>query len=144
MDLSSKPQHLHDKWKKIVGDKYGYDSPEFKYVEADPTIEAGVRKGNIVYVSKIPYQIKQFIEAEDDQTKRYHYCHCGWVRDSIKKPKEEQVSQAFCNCSGGWHKVPFEGIFEQTLEVDLVKSVLKGDDICTFAIHLPKEAFNEK
>ncbi len=137
-------QHLHDKWKKIIGDKYGYDSPEYKYVEADSTIEAGVRKGNIVYVSKIPYQIKQFIEAEDDQTKRYHYCHCGWVRDSLKKPKEEQVSVNFCNCSGGWHKVPFEGIFEQTLEVDLVKSVLKGDDICTFAIHLPKEVINEK
>lgn len=137
-------QHLHEKWKKIVGDKYGYDSLEYKYVEADPTIEAGVRKENIVYVSKIPYQIKKFIEAEDDQTKRYHYCHCGWVRDSIKKPEEEQVSHAFCNCSGGWHKVPFEGIFEQTLEVDLVKSVLKGDDICTFAIHLPEEAMYEK
>lgn len=137
-------QHLHDKWKKIVGDRYGYDSPEFKYVEADSTIEAGVREGNIVYVSKIPYQIKQFIEAEDDQTMRYHYCHCGWVRDSIKKSEEEQVSPTFCNCSGGWHKVPFEGIFEQPLEVDLVKSVLKGDNICTFAIHLPKEVINEK
>lgn len=57
---------MHEKWKKTIGDRYGYDSPEYKYVEADPTIEAGVRKGNIVYVSKIPYQIKQFIEAEDD------------------------------------------------------------------------------
>jgi len=137
-------QHLHDKWKKTIGDKYGYDSAEYKYVEADPTIEAGIREGNIVYVSKIPYQIKQFIEAKDDKAKRYHYCHCGWVRDSIKKSEEEQVSPTFCNCSGGWHKVPFEGIFEQTLEVDLVKSVLKGDDICTFAIHLPKEVINEK
>jgi len=137
-------QHLHDTWKKRIGDKYGYDSPEYKYVEADPTIEAGVREDNIVYVSKIPHQIKQFIEARDDETKRYYYCHCGWVKDSIKKPKEEQVSHNFCNCSGGWHKVPFEGIFDQTLEVDLVKSVLKGDDICTFAIHLPKEVINEK
>ena len=66
-------QHMHDKWKKIIGDRFGYDSPEYKYVEADPTIEAGVRKGNIVYVSKIPFQIKQFIEAKDAQTKRYHF-----------------------------------------------------------------------
>ncbi len=137
-------QHMHAKWKKIIGDRYGYNSPEYKYVEAEPSIEAGVREGNIVYVSKIPYQIKQFVEAKDDKTKRYHYCHCGWIRDSLKKPEEKQVSHTFCNCSGGWHKVPFEGIFEQTLEVDLVKSVLKGDDICTFAIHLPKEVINEK
>lgn len=137
-------EHLHEKWKKRIGDRYGYDSPEYKYVEADPTIEAGKREGNIVYVSKIPYQIKEFLEAKDDRIRRYHYCHCGWVRESLKKSDKEQVSPTFCNCSGGWHKVPFEGIFEQTLEVDLVKSVLKGDDICTFAIHLPKETLTKK
>jgi len=137
-------QHLHDKWKKLIGDRYGYDSPEYKYVEADPTMEAGKREGNIVYVSKIPYQIEQFIEAKDEKTKRYHYCHCPWVRESIMKTEAEQVSHIFCNCSGGWHKVPFEGIFEQSLEVDLVKSVLKGDNICTFAIHLPKEVMDEE
>jgi hypothetical protein len=132
-------KHLHDKWKKIIGDRYGYDSPEYKYVEADPTIEAGKREGNIVYVSKIPYQIKEFLEAKDGKAKRYHYCHCGWVRDSLKKSEKEQVSPTFCNCSGGWHKVPFEGIFERSLEVDVIKSVLKGDEMCTFAIHLPEE-----
>lgn len=137
-------KHLHEKWKKMTGDRYGYDSPEYKYVEADLTIEAGKREGNIVYVSKIPYQIKGFLEAEDGKAKRYHYCHCGWVRDSIKKSEKEQVSPTFCICSGGWHKVPFEGIFEQSLEVDVVKSVLKGDEICTFAIHLPEKTINEK
>ncbi len=137
-------QYLHDKWKKIIGDRYGYDSSEYKYVEADPTIEAGIREGNIVYVSKIPFKIKQFIESKNEQTKRYQYCHCAWVRDSITKSEEDQVSHTFCNCSGGWHKVPFEAIFDQTLEVDLVKSVLKGDDICTFAIHLPKEVIKKE
>ena len=136
--------HLHDEWKKKMGNRYGYDSPEYKYIEADPTIEAGKREGNIVYVSKIPYQMKQFIEAKDKKTKRYHYCHCGWVRDTLKKPETEQVSHTFCNCSGGWHKVPFESIFEQSLEVNLVKSVLKGDDNCTFAIYLPKEIIMEE
>ncbi|MGD8565635.1 MAG: DUF6144 family protein [Candidatus Bathyarchaeota archaeon] len=137
-------KHLHEKWKKIIGERYGYDSPEYMYVEADPTIEAGKREGNIVYVSKIPYKIKEFLEAKDDKSKRYHYCHCGWVRDSLMKSDKERVSPTFCYCSGGWHKVPFEGIFEQSLEVDLVKSVLKGDVICTFAIHIPKEAIKEK
>jgi len=137
-------KHLHDKWKKRIGDSYGYDSPEYKYVEADPAIEAGKREGNIVYVSKIPYQIKEFLEAEDGKAKRYHYCHCGWVRDSLKESDIEKVSPTFCNCSGGWHKVRFEGIFEQSLEVDVVKSVLKGDEVCTFAIHLPEKVITEK
>jgi hypothetical protein len=135
---------MHDIWKKRIGDRYGYDSPEYKYVESDSTIDAGKREGNIVYVSKIPYELSKYLSATDDKMKRFHYCHCGWVRASIPKSNEEQISPIFCYCSGGWQKVPFEAIFEQTLEVDLVKTVLKGDDICTFAIHLPKEVVNEK
>ena len=130
---------MHDIWKKRIGDSYGYDSIEYKYVENDSTIEAGKREGNIVFVSKIPYELSKYLRAENDKIKRFHYCHCGWVRASIPKSDEEQISPMFCNCSGGWHKVPFEAIFEQTLKVDVVKSVLKGDDICLFAIHLPKD-----
>jgi len=131
---------LHNKWKKIIGDRYGYDSSEYKFVENDPTIESGNREGNIIYVSKIPFQIKEYLEARDEKTKRFHYCHCGWVRASLQKSEEEQISPNFCYCSGGWHKVPFEAIFDQPLKFEIVKSVLKGDDMCTFAIYIPEDA----
>lgn len=108
------------------------------------TIDSGKREGNIVYVSKIPYNLSRYLRAENNTMKRYHYCHCGWVRESILKSKEEQISPIFCHCSGGWQKVPFEAIFEQTLKVEVVKSVLKGDDICLFAIHLPKDVMTNK
>jgi len=130
---------MHETWKTRIGDKFGYDSPEYEYVANDPTIEAGVREGNIIYVSKIPYQIAKFISEEDDKMKRYHYCHCGWVRESIPKSDEEQISPSFCNCSGGWHKLPFEVIYGEPLKVEVVKTILKGDHICTFAIHIPEK-----
>lgn len=130
---------MHDDWKTRIGERYGYDSPEFKFVANDPTIEAGKREGNIIYVSKIPFQLTEYLNAKDEKMKRFHYCHCGWVRASIPKSEVEQISPIFCHCSGGWHKVPFEGIFDQTLKVELVKSVLKGDETCLFAIHLPDD-----
>lgn len=133
-------EFLHNKWKTYTGDRFGYDSPEYKFVANDPTIEAGKLEGNVILVSKIPFKLKEYINAKDDKEKRYNYCHCGWVRESIQKSDEEQISPNFCNCSGGWHKLPFETIFGQPLEVDIVKTVLKGDDMCTFAIHIPKEA----
>jgi len=40
----------------------------------------------------------------------------------------------------GWYNQLWEGIFEQPIRVDIVRSILKGDDSCTFAVHLPPEA----
>ncbi|MHA1125803.1 MAG: DUF6144 family protein [Candidatus Heimdallarchaeota archaeon] len=130
---------LHETWKTRMGEKYGYDSPEYEYVAKDPTNEAGRREGNIIYVSKIPFKISEFLNATEDKLKRFYYCHCGWVRAAIPKSEEEQISPTFCNCSGGWHKIMFEVIYEQTLKVEVVKTVLKGDHICTFAIHIPEK-----
>ncbi|MHA1244905.1 MAG: DUF6144 family protein [Candidatus Heimdallarchaeota archaeon] len=130
---------LHETWKTRIGERYGYDSPEYEYIENDPTIEAGRREGNIIYVSKIPFKIKEFLAAKDDKMKRYHYCHCGWVRAAIPKSEEEQISPTFCNCSGGWHKVMFEVIYEQPIKVEVVKTILNGDQICTFAIYIPEQ-----
>ncbi|HUU78339.1 MAG TPA: DUF6144 family protein [candidate division Zixibacteria bacterium] len=132
-------EHMHSIWKERIGKRYGYDSLEYKQVVNDPTIEAGKREGNIIYVSKIPFQLSEYLRAKNDKMKRYHYCHCGWVRASIPKTEEDRISSKFCYCSGGWHKIPFEAIFEQELEVELINSVLKGDENCLFAIHLPED-----
>ncbi len=32
----------------------------------------------------------------------------------------------------------WEDILQESVEVELVKSVLQGDDVCSFAIHLPE------
>ncbi len=132
-------EFLHNKWKTKVGDMYGYDSPEYKFVVNDSTIEAGKREGNIIYVSKIPFKLTEYLTTKNDKDKRYNYCHCGWVRASILNSNEDQISPNFCYCSGGWHKIPFETIFGRSLKVEIVKSVLIGDDMCTFAIHVPKD-----
>ena len=61
------------------------------------------------------------------------------VREAIKRG-DVRLFADFCSCSGGFHKKPFEAIFGQRLKVDVLESVLKGDERCRFAIHLPVEA----
>jgi hypothetical protein len=107
------------------------------YVRDDPEIESGVRVENILYVSKIPYQTKQFLAESDPTLKRYYACHCPWAREAIKNG-EVSLNPIFCNCSGGFHKKPWELIFRQPLQVEVLESVLKGDMRCRFAIHLPE------
>jgi hypothetical protein len=109
------------------------------FVRGHPEINPGIRQGNVLYEAKIPYMTQAYLDETDERMKRYHYCHCPWVRESLRQG-DVSVSPTFCHCSAGFQKKPWEVIFGQPLEVELVESVLKGDRWCKFAIHLPEQA----
>ena len=111
------------------------------YVRADPEIGGGRRVGNLIYETKIPYQTQRYLDETDPVLKRYYYCHCPWAREAMKNG-DVTLAETFCACSGGFHKKPFEVIFQQKLQVDVLESVLKGDARCRFAIHLPADALS--
>lgn len=105
------------------------------YVRSEAEIGGGVRQGNIIYETKIPYMTKQYLSEIDQILKRYYYCHCPWARQAITSG--EQVAPIFCNCSAGFHKKSWEIIFGRSLQAEVLESVLQGDLRCRFAIHLP-------
>jgi hypothetical protein len=109
------------------------------FVQDDPEIESGRREGNVIYVSKIPYMAKRYLAETDPTLKRYYGCHCPWAREAIKSG-DVRFAATFCHCSGGFHKKPWEVIFGQPLKVQVLESVLRGDNRCRFAIYLPPEA----
>jgi hypothetical protein len=109
------------------------------YVRRHPEVSTGLREGNVVYEAKIPYMAKEHLAETDERMKRYYYCHCPWVRESIRTGDVE-VSPTFCNCSSAFHKKKWEVIFGQPLRAEVVETVLRGNPWCRFAIHLPEEA----
>jgi len=111
------------------------DEQVLDYVRNTPTCQNGVREGNIIYITKIPYMAKHFLNEKDERMKRYYFCHCSWVREAIKS--DISISSNFCYCSASFEKRPWEVIFGQSINVDVLESVLKGDSICRFAIHIP-------
>ena len=118
---------------------------EFAQIVDDQVIEfvrnndmlAGVRKGNIIYISKVPYQTKKFLTAKDEKMKKFYLCYCPWIRGALKEGIETDFLKNFCHCSAGWYKLYWDQIFEQSLIVEPIKTGLNGDFECTFAIHLP-------
>ncbi len=109
------------------------------FVERHPEIRQGVREGNVLYEAKIPYMTLEYLAETDERLKRYYYCHCPWVRESLKAG-DVSVSPTFCLCSAGFHKKSYEVIFGQSLRAEIVETVLGGDPWCKIAIHLPQEA----
>ncbi len=106
------------------------------YVREHPETECGVREGNILYITKIPYNAKEYLAETDPVMKRFYVCHCPWVRHAIKNGNLH-LDPVFCNCSGGFSKKPWELIFGQTLQMEVLESAIRGDFRCRFAVHLP-------
>jgi len=118
------------------------DENVLEYVRKTPTCQNGVREGDVIYVTKIPYMAQKYLQETNPKMKRYYYCHCPWVREGILSGVE--VSPNFCYCSAGFEKRPWDVIFDQPVEADVVQSVLGGDLICKFAIHIPKRFLESK
>jgi effector-binding domain-containing protein len=93
----------------------------------------------VVYIEKLipPWQKDAYDAADDPVMKRYHACFCPIAREAIRA--REPMSPSFCYCSAGWFVQMWEAILDRKLRVDIVTAVLRGDDRCVFAIHLPED-----
>jgi hypothetical protein len=107
------------------------------YVRATPTCGGGVRRGDEIHVTKIPYQADLYVHETDEVRRRYLYCHCPWARESILHPGA-MVSARFCECSAGFEKQYWDAVLDEPVRVDVVLSVLQGDPVCEFAVRLPE------
>jgi len=113
--------------------------PAVEMVRRNPEIQAGVRHGNTIHVTKIPHESRAYIESTDPLMRRYYQCHCPLARTSIIG-EGPPVSPLFCYCSGGYEKLPFDVAFGEPVEVSVLQSALAGDETCRFAIQIPNNA----
>ena len=140
--LKNEHKKFVDELKKFMNEgRIWYEqeiTPEvLKFVQGNQEICTGVRHGNRIYLTKIPYSPKQYLEENDSVMKKYYACHCPLVRSAIRDGKIE-ISHMFCYCSAGYEKLGFDVIFEEPVEVELLESVLKGNHRCRFAIKIPR------
>lgn len=97
---------------------------------------AGCRDGDRIVATKIPKSahIMEYLRETDPVERRAIYCHCPRIRDSLKMGVP--VSSTYCYCGAGYYKGIWEEILQRPIEVELLTSVLMGDDVCSFAVHL--------
>jgi len=107
------------------------------FMESDPGWgkERPLREGHIIYSAKAPRDPKAYENAQDDLERRRAYCFCPLVRNHM----DQGMPTDFCYCGSGWYRQQWEGAIGKPVTVEIVKSILKGDDACQFAIQLPED-----
>lgn len=108
------------------------------FVKADQEMCCtGIRNGEWIHVTKIPYAPEQYLTEKDPVMKRYYACHCQLARTAIRDGKP-RITPNFCYCSAGFIKTKFDTVFGEPVEIELLESALKGDMRCRFAIKIPE------
>ncbi len=91
-------------------------------------------KGNVIYETRDPRDREAYAKAATKEERRLAACFCPLVRQG-----QVPFPEPYCYCSAGWFVGIWEGIVGKPVRVEVVKSLLRGDETCEFTIHLPQE-----
>lgn len=111
------------------------------FVKNDREVLGGVLEGDKIFWTKIPYDVESWLKEEDRNSKRYYACHCPMAREALKDDSVK-IPRAWCNCTSGYIQQRFQAIFGEPVHVNLLETVLDGDDRCRFAIEVPQKYIN--
>ena len=119
-------------WKEVFERNHDIDEFLSEYKNSLPFLEKPYREGNILYTSKPPADREAYDKATTIQEKIKAACFCPIIHAALNK-----MSKTFCYCGAGWARQLYEGMFNEPVKVDVVKTVVAGDKLCKFAVHLP-------
>jgi len=104
--------------------------------------EKPVRRGNVIYMCKNPFDPEGYANADTASERRKAYCHCRFVHPYLDGTGIT-LSPTFCFCGAGWYRRLWEGILGQPVKIEHVETLLRGNDQCTMTITLPMELSGE-
>jgi predicted hydrocarbon binding protein len=137
-DVERVHQMLQEQFESFLRDALELDEPFVAEIIDRGWGLAGVKQGNTIVATKIPKSgyLSEYLRETDPEKRRQVYCHCPRVRDALQMG--ETISPTYCYCGAGFYKGVWEEILQRPVDVEVIKTVLKGDDVCEIAITLPQ------
>ena len=127
---------VYDEARARTGDALQAVDEVIAFMDRDPGwVEGSRREGRVIYAAKKPANPQAYAEAQTDAEKRRAYCFCPIIRSHL----DRGMPRAFCYCGSGWYRQQWEGATGKPVTVEIMQSILDGDDVCEFAIHLPDD-----
>ena len=104
------------------------------FMAADPGWgeKGAYREGHTLFHTKNPADPEGYRNACTAEEKRAAYCFCPVIRARLA----EGMPVTYCYCGSGWYRQQWETATGKGVRVEVLSSVLKGDDVCRFAVRL--------
>jgi effector-binding domain-containing protein len=91
-------------------------------------------ENNLLKLSKVPMNRKEYDQAMTNDEKRRAFCFCSLIREA-KAPKVDPI---FCYRAAGWDRQLWEEVLDVSFEkCKVTKSILKNDNYCAWEYSLP-------
>ena len=138
-DINLAHQMLQEQFELFLRDTLELSEELIEEVVCRRWGSAGIRRGDTIIATKIPKSgnLVEYMKETDPERKRRYYCHCPRVREILNTSRT--ISATYCYCGAGFYKGIWEEILQKPVEVEVLESVLKGDEVCKIAIYLPSD-----
>jgi hypothetical protein len=136
------PQARIDHLRAIYAERGELDDVLREMYEDPAWYEDPVRRGNKLYVRKVPFNPEGYAQGATAAERRQAYCHCAFVRPYLDTVPAG-MSPTFCWCGAGWYRHLWEGLLGRPIQVEHVETLIQGHDGCTLEITLPLEIEGE-
>jgi hypothetical protein len=136
-DIAEVHGMLQSRFRDFLEDTLVLDKTEAETIIDQGWGLAGIMEGNTIVATKIPKSgsLKEYLQEQDPQRRREMYCHCPRVRDAVRL--NASLPKTYCYCGAGFYKDIWETILGEPVRVEVLSSVLEGDEACTIGIYLP-------
>ena len=137
-DIGLAHRKLQERFESFLRDVLALDDDLFAAIVRRGWGLAGIRHGDTIIATKIPKSgfLVEYMQETDPEKRRQYYCHCPRIREA--PGTSETISATYCYCGAGFYKGIWEEILQKPVEVEVLESVLQGDDVCRIAVHLPQ------
>jgi len=138
-DVDAAHQMLQEQFELLLTDTLGLRDELVEDIVRRGWGSAGVREGDTIVATKIPKSgnLVAYMNEVDPKKRRQLYCHCPRIRDVLQT--SETIAPVYCYCGAGFYKGIWQEILQRPVRVEVLRSVLAGDDVCTIAVHLPSD-----
>ncbi len=134
-DLKKAHTMLQEAFEKFIRQYKNLDDEQMKFLRESGWGSAGKLEGNTIISTKIPKEFHKYFQTTDVQKKKYYYCHCPRIRDLFLN-NEKPLDVNYCYCSAGFTKDIWEYILQREVKVEIIESLMKGDEVCKIAIYI--------
>ena len=134
-DLKKVHTMLQEAFEKFIRQYKNLNDEQMELLRKKGWGSAGKLEGNTILSTKIPKEFHKYFQTTDIQKKKYYYCHCPRIRDLFLN-NEKTLDVNYCYCSAGFTKDIWEYILQRTVRVEIIESLMKGDEVCKIAIYI--------